>query len=78
MVSAKEAMSLMDMFDVEGAFRIHYNKNRDTLLEMYNKIVSSSRSSGPSTTPPSNDEFPVGCWVAIVIGIIVFLLNMCN
>lgn len=29
-------------------------------------------------TSSSDDEFPVGCWIAIIIATIVFLLNMCN
>ncbi len=76
LTSAKDAMLLMDSFDLDDSFCEHYNKNRMTLMKMYNDVNSAN--GGSSTSTSSDEGLAPGCWVAIAVGIIIMLLNMCR
>lgn len=87
---AWKATVLMDSFDMEFDFKANrYNPNRQSLKEMCDKLGIST--GGPITPPPTppitpitppddggDDKMPVGCWIAIIIAIIIFLANVAS
>lgn len=88
---AWEATVLMDSFDLEYGFKTQrYDPNRQSLKKMCDDLGISNtptpRSPGttstptPPTTPPTggDDDMPLGCWIAIIIAIIIFLANVAS
>lgn len=67
---AFNAIKSLDSFDMEYEFKTkHYYPNRASLEEMYdNCTVSTSNSS-------SSHSSNAGCWISIIIAIIIFLLR---
>lgn len=76
---AWRATEIMDSFDLEPEFKKdRYTPNRDSLKKMCDDFGVPTGTYPPSTSSSSSsdDGQPWGCWVAIIIAVIIFLASV--